>query len=146
VPRPAIPDDARVSIHRHRVPFFETDAMGVVHHANYVRYLELGRVAWMDQYDEPYRTYVEKDLHFAVTRVDLRCVRSARFDDELDVCTWLEWVKGASLRMAYVVLLGEELIASGATEHAMVDSTGRVRRLPPEIRARLSKSQAQRSS
>ena len=33
----------------HRVPFFETDAMGIVHHANYVRYLELARVAWMDE-------------------------------------------------------------------------------------------------
>jgi acyl-CoA thioester hydrolase len=35
---------------QHRVPFYETDAMGVVHHANYVKYLELARIAWLDEH------------------------------------------------------------------------------------------------
>ena len=40
------------------MPFYETDAMGVVHHSNFVRYLELARVAWLDAHDRPYVEYV----------------------------------------------------------------------------------------
>ena len=51
--------------------------MGIVHHANYVRYLELARIVWMDEHDRPYREYMADGLHFSTTRVDLRYVRSA---------------------------------------------------------------------
>ena len=124
--------------YRHRVPFYETDAMGIVHHANYVRYLELARIAWMDEHDRPYREYVRDGLHFSTTRVDLRYLRSAGFDDLLDVTTWLEWVGGASLCMGYEIDRADARIAEGITEHAMVDPSGRPRRIPAERRAALS--------
>ncbi len=123
---------------RHRVPFYETDAMGIVHHANYVRYLELVRIAWMDEHDRPYRDYVNEGLHFSTTRVDLSYLRSAGFDDVLDVTGWLEWVGGASLGMAYEIDRGGARVAEGVTEHAMVDLAGKPRRIPAERRAQLS--------
>lgn len=123
---------------RHRVAFYETDAMGIVHHANYVRYLELARIAWMDEHDRPYRDYVKEGLHFSTTRVDLAYVRSASFDDVLDVTTWLDWVGGASLRMGYEIDREGTRVAEGITEHAMVDLSGRPRRIPAERRARLT--------
>lgn len=125
------------SILRHRVAFYETDAMGIVHHSNHVRFLELARVVWMDEHDRPYREYAARGLHFATTAVELRYHRSAGFDDVLVVTTWLEWVKRASLRMAYEIQRDDERIASGATEHAMVDLAGRPRGIPPERRAAL---------
>jgi len=135
----AIPAGARVGQLPRRVAFYETDAMGVVHHSNYVRFFEDARIVWMDTYTEPYRAWVARNLHFAVTKVELRCVRSAAFDDVLEVATWLEWVRGASLRMAYRIRRGDDVIVTGATEHACVDGTGRVRRLPPEARERFAK-------
>lgn len=124
---------------RHRVPFYETDAMGIVHHANYVRYFELARVAWMDEHDRPYRAYVAEGLHFATTRIELDYRRSAVFDDLLEICTWMVWVRGASLRMGYDVRRGGDMLAEGATEHAMVDLEGRPRRIPKERRDLLAK-------
>jgi len=126
------------STYRHRVPFYETDAMGIVHHANYVRYLELARIAWMDEHDRPYRDYIADGLHFSTTRVDLHYVRSAGFDDLLDVTVWLDWVGGASLGMAYQIDRAGTRVAEGITEHAMVDGGGRPRRIPTERRERLS--------
>jgi len=120
---------------RHRVAFYETDAMGIVHHSNYVRFLEEARVVWMDEHDRPYREYAAEGLHFATTSVELRYLRTSAFDDVLAITTWLEWVRGASLRMAYEIHRGGDLVARGATEHAMVDLSGRVRRIPPERRA-----------
>ena len=128
-------DRAARSTARHRVAFYETDAMGIVHHANYVRFLEEARVVWMDEHDRPYREYAAEGLHFATTSVELRYLRSAAFDDRLATTAWLEWVRGASLRMAYEIRRGDDLIARGATEHAMVDLAGRPRRIPRERRA-----------
>lgn len=122
---------------RHRVAFYETDAMGVVHHSNYVRFLETARVAWLDEHDRPYREYVDQGLQFAVTRVELDFHKPARFDDVVEVAVWLAWVRGASLGMAYALTCGGALVAAGLTEHAAVNAEGRVRRLPPERRAHL---------
>jgi acyl-CoA thioester hydrolase len=121
------------------VPFYETDAMGVVHHSNAVRHLELARILWMDEHDLPYREYVAMGLHFATTRVEVEYRGPVRFDDELRVTVWCEWVRGASLRMAYALRVGETLVGVASTEHAAVDSEGRVRRIPVERRAALRK-------
>ncbi|MDG2306288.1 MAG: thioesterase family protein [Candidatus Binatia bacterium] len=121
----------------HRVPFYETDAMGIVHHANYIRYLEVARVAWMDEHDRPYREYVADGFHFSTTRVEFDYKRSAVFDDVLDVTTWLDWVGGASLSMSYELKRGDDLIGSGLTEHALVDLEGALCRIPPVHRTRL---------
>jgi len=135
-----------VSVLRHRVPFYETDAMGVVHHSNYVRYLELARVRWLDEHDRPYGAYVAEGLHFATTRVEVDYLRPAAFDDEIEVSTWMEWVRGASLGMAYELRRGAELIARAASEHAMVDLEGRPRRIPRDRRAILLQRAARAAS
>ncbi len=134
-----IPTGASVASLTHRVAFYETDAMGIVHHANYVRIFEDARIVWMDAFDDPYRNWVAREQHLATTLLEVRYARSAAFDDVLDVRTWLEWVRGASLRMAYEIRRGNDLVASGATEHACVGGSGRVQRLPAEARARLAK-------
>ena len=131
------PAGAAVSSVRHRVPFYETDGMGIVHHANYVRYLELARVVWLDEHDVPYREVVQQGLHYATTKLEVVYHRAARFDDEIEIFTWIEWARGASLRMAYVLRCAGVTLATAATEHAAVDLTGRVRRLPRDRVERL---------
>lgn len=136
---PNIPDGANVSCLEHRVSFFETDAMKIVHHSNYIRYFELVRVVWLDEWDEPYRHYFENDIHLATTIVHAEYKMSARFDDVLQISTWLEWVRGASLRMAYSIDRGDDHLVSGWSEHASVSGEGKVRRIPKANRERLSK-------
>ena len=131
------PEGAAVTRSAHRVAFHETDAMGIVHHANYLRFFEQGRVRWLDEHDRPYRDYLSDGIHFAVTHTEVDHHRSAAFDDDLETETWLEWVRGASLRMAYRITCAQALVASGATEHASLDDDGRVRRIPREHRERL---------
>ena len=78
--------------------------MGIVHHANYLRYCEEARVQWLEENDQPYLWYVEHDLHFAVTRVELDYHASARFYDRLEIKTWVEAIRGASPRAANTAL------------------------------------------
>ncbi len=131
------PAGATVSSVRHRVPFYETDGMGIVHHGNYVRYLELARVVWLDEHDVPYRKVIEQGLHYATTKLEIAYHRAARFDDVIEIFTWIEWARGASLGMAYVLRCDGVTLATAATEHAAVDLTGRVRRLPRDRVERL---------
>jgi len=108
--------------------------MGIVHHANYLRYFEQARVVWLEEHDRPYTHYIELGLHFAVTRVEAHYRRSARFDDRLEVETWVETIRGASLRMGYELTCNGEVLVTGATEHAAIDTDGRVRRIPNDRR------------
>ncbi len=135
-----IPDEATTITMQHRVGFHETDAMGIVHHSNYLKYCENARVVWLETHDKSYSDWIDSGLHFAVTKVDLDYHQSARFDDVLDVTTWLEWVRGASLAMAYEISRDGELLVTGRTEHASINDDGRVRRLPREDRQRLGRS------
>ena len=135
----AAPETGAITRSLHRVPFYETDAMGVVHHANYVHFLELARIQFLDEHDVPYRDYVAQDLHYAVTRVDVRYRQAARFDDEVETLVWVEWVRGASLAIGYELRCGERPIATARTEHAMVDGSGRPVRIPAERRRNLAK-------
>ncbi len=136
-PPEAPPPGTRSSTLRYRVPFYDTDAMRVVHHANFVRYLELARVHFLDEHDVPYREYVNQGLHFAVMEIELAYKRAARFDDVLEITCWAQSVGGASLRIGYAVHRQGELIAVGSTRHAMVTEDGRPVRIPKRRRDRL---------
>ena len=117
--------------------------MGVVHHSNYLRWFENARIAWLDRHDQAYADYVAAGRHFAVTRVEVDYHAPARFDDRIEITTWLEDLGAASLRMAYRLThagVPGKVLATGATEHAAIDHEGRVRRIPKERRARLSQA------
>jgi acyl-CoA thioester hydrolase len=111
--------------------------MGIVHHSNHVRYYELGRIAFLEEHDQPYEQYVASGMHFATTHVAVEYHRPARFADVVEITVWAEAVRFASLRMAYVLRVAGETIATGATEHAAVDTNGKVRRLPKARREAL---------
>ena len=136
----SIPHAATTNTTRHRVAFYETDAMGIVHHSNYLRFCENARVAWLETHDKGYGEWIEMGLHFAVTRVELDYHQSARFDDILEVTTWLEWVRGASLAMAYSIVCRSVVLMTGRTEHAAINDDGKVRRIPLEDRQRLGQT------
>ncbi len=112
--------------------------MGVVHHSNYVRYLEIARILWMEEHHRPYREYVAAERHFATTRVEVDYLHVVRFDEEVAITVWLEWIRGASLRMAYRLEGPAGRVATAATEHALVDTAGRVRRIPKEDREQMA--------
>ncbi len=129
------PAGAKTATISYRVPFYDTDAMRVVHHARYVHYLELARIEYLDQHDRPYREYVAEGLHFAVTGLEVRYQQAARYDDRLQVTCWLVWLKRVSLAIGYAVRRGDALIATAVTEHALVNDDGKLVPIPRARRA-----------
>jgi len=111
--------------------------MRIVHHANFVRYLELARLQFLEEHLQPYASFVAQGLHFAVTRCEIDFIAPARFDDALEIRCWLRFARGASLGIDYRVERDGTTLATASTEHAMVDDSGRPVRIPAQQRAAL---------
>jgi len=122
---------------QHSVAFYETDAMGIVHHSNYVRFLEHARVQFLAEHDRPYTEYVAEGFHVPVTRVAVSYKRPCRFADVVEVRCWLAWARTASLGFAYDLTVQGQLVAFAETDHAITDLSGRPVRIPEHMRVRM---------
>lgn len=119
-----------------RVYFEDTDAGGIVYHANYLRFAERARTEWLRTlgYDHR-RLAAEHGLLFAVARAGIDFVRPARLDDLLRVRTRALRIGGASLELEQFIYLEESEAARVRVTLAVVDTgTLRLRRLPEALR------------
>lgn len=123
-------------IHQVRVIFGDTDQMGIVYYANYFRYFEAARAAYLRHMGKSARDLDEWDVALPVVESHCRHRRPARYEDLLDVDVEVDQLRGASMRFVYEIRLGPDVIADGYTVHACVHpATGVPRRMPPELRA-----------
>lgn len=124
----------------YRVIYGDTDQMGVVYYANYLRWFERGRSEFLRQIGVPYATIEAQGLHFPVTEVQCRYSQSARYDDVVLIETSLTELGRASLRFEYRVTRQDDgaLLATGSTLHACIDGTGRIARIPKALQESLS--------
>jgi acyl-CoA thioester hydrolase len=122
------------------VRYAETDQAGMAHHSAFLPWFEEGRVELLRSLGKPYQEFEAEGLHFPVREVFCRYWLPARFDDVLTVSTMIEEVGGASIRFGYHATRASDaaLIAEGSTLHACVDNSGKVKRLPLEVRKMLS--------
>ncbi len=116
--------------HRIRTRFAETDAMGVVHHAAYLPYLEEARVEYLRHLGHPYNDVREDGIDMAVLEVALQYRSPLHFDDELDVYLRAGAVTRTTFQIAYLLQVGDETRATGVTVHGSVDRNGKASRLP----------------
>jgi acyl-CoA thioester hydrolase len=118
---------------RVRVRYAETDQMGVVYHANYLVWFEVGRVEFIRQMGLDYRS-MEQDENamIAVVEATARYKAPARYDDELIVRTTLAGVRGSIVRFRYAVVrvADELLLCEGETVHLVVDRDMKRREMP----------------
>jgi acyl-CoA thioester hydrolase len=108
-----------------QVRFAETDAQGIAHHAAFLVWCEVARVAWLDLYAGGYTSIRERGIEALTTGVTLTYHRAAHFHDRLTVWTRCGHVRGARFRYEYRIERAGELVCSGHTEHATVDAVTR---------------------
>jgi acyl-CoA thioester hydrolase len=125
--------------HRLRVRFCETDAMGVVHHASYLAYLEETRVEYLRGLGRPYDRLRADGVEFPVVEAALAYRRPLRFDDVVDVGIVVAAAGGATFQMSYLVSTGGQTSATGVTVHGVVDGQGRPTRVPGWVRDLVAK-------
>ena len=121
--------------HEIRVIFGDTDQMGVVYYANYLRYFESARAAYWRDLGKSYKDLVDWGVALPVVEAHCNYKRPAFYEDLLVVDTRVSELRGASLRFAYRVLRGDELLAEGYTRHAVIGTDGRPKALPDALRS-----------
>lgn len=119
-----------------RVRYAETDQSGVVYHANYLVWLEVGRVELCRDYGFNYRD-MEKDAdaYLPVTECRVKFRHPARYDDEIVVRTRVQELRSRAISFAYEVRRArdETLLAEGETHHVVMNGQGRAKAFPPEF-------------
>ena len=118
---------------RMRVRYAETDQMGVVYHANYLVWFEVGRVELLRQLGFSYKDMEQQDNCF-IAVVDARCRYKAPacYDDEVIVRTWLKNIRESVIHFGYELVRVEDgaLLAEGETTHIVADAQMRKAVLP----------------
>lgn len=121
---------------RLRVRYSETDQMGIVYHANYLVWCEIGRTELMRSLGFAYADLERSGIRLAVTEASLRYLHAARYDDAIRVVTRLAGAQSRSVAFAYDILRdngGHRLLASATTRLVAIDDTGAARRLPGDL-------------
>lgn len=116
-----------------RVNFFDTDAMAVVHHANYIRWFERGRVEYMRRAGVELNDIMEAGYVFPITKVECNYKNSAKFDDIVEIRTKMTAVSRAKMDFSYDVVRASDelLLAYGSTRIVFTKmETGKIARLP----------------
>ncbi|HTN70332.1 MAG TPA: thioesterase family protein [Methylomirabilota bacterium] len=134
------PFAVRKSVTSYRVIYGDTDQMGVVYYANYLRWFERGRSEFLRQIGLPYGKIEEQGFHFPVTEVSCRYAQSARYDELIKIETELATVGRATLLFNYRIARESDdtLLATGSTKHACIDHAGRIARLPKALESALN--------
>lgn len=127
----------------HRVGYAETDAMAIVHHSNYIRWFEMGRVDFLRKIGYPYDDLEKQGIWIPVISVECKYKTPAVFDDEVIIRTWVEKVKGVSIYMGYEIVKKEtgEVCVTGTTGHAVTNPEMKplkLKRQFPEMYAKIS--------
>ncbi len=116
-----------------RVRYNECDPMGVVHHAIYPVWFEMGRTELLRTQGGSYKKMEADNLFLAVAELHIKYKVSAKYDDELTLVTALTEATRVKLKHSYTLLRGNQTIATGTTVLACVNEVGNVREIPPAI-------------
>jgi len=117
-----------------RPRYGEVDSMGVVYHAHYLVYFDVGRCEYMRALGRAYADVEAGGHRLAVIDARVAYHQPARYDDDLRVAVWLTEVRGASIRFEYELRgPGGEALATGSTRLACLDTDNRPARLPADL-------------
>lgn len=107
-----------------KVRFAETDAMGVVYHANYLPWLECARLDLLKNAGISYEEIMAQGFHLPVVEVGVNYKSSARFNDEVEIRATIKSRPLVKTRIDYEVFARGKLLATAHTTHVFVNAEG----------------------
>jgi acyl-CoA thioester hydrolase len=125
---------------RIRVRYAETDQMGIVYYANYLVWMEVGRVEYLKAHGFNYKQMeIEDGVLLAVVEAHCRYASPARFDEEVVIRTWVAEASLRTVRFAYEMRLSTDgrKLATGETRHIFLGRDLRLCRMPVKYRGLL---------
>ena len=121
--------------YRRRVQYYETDGMGIVHHANYIHWMEEARIDFMDQLGYPYARMEAEGVGSPVRSMQCEYKKPCAFGDSVDVAVTIVAFNGVILTIGYEMRRCSDgaLVFSGKSEHVFVNREGRLVRMKRDM-------------
>jgi acyl-CoA thioester hydrolase len=116
-----------------RVPYAHIDKMGFVYYAHYLVYFEMARADMLREAGIPYPEMEKRGIMLPVVEAHCEYRKPAHYDDLLVVLSRCSQ-KGSRLRIEYELKRGEDVLATGYTEHVCLSPEGKVQRPAPELK------------
>jgi acyl-CoA thioester hydrolase len=122
-----------------RVRYAETDQMGVVYHANYLVWCEVGRTDFIRKRGRSYADIEKLGVALAVSDATLRFHAPAKYDDLVRITTTMAELRSRSITFTYLIAHAESgaKLVSASTTLIGLGPDGRIAQLPPELRESL---------
>lgn len=122
-------------IYERRINYYETDRMGIVHHSNYIRFLEEARCKMLDEASMPYSSFEENGIMIPVLGVNCSFKRHVTFNDIILIKPYVKEFNGVRLTMGYTVTDKNtaNLVLTAETKHCFTDTNLRPVRLQNHI-------------
>lgn len=116
-----------VNKYKHKVQYYETDQMGIVHHSNYIRWFEEGRTDFMEKMGMGYDKMEEAGIMSPVLSVEANYLRMVHFGDTVTVESYIKEYNGIKLTIVYEVTEDETgmVHCRGISKHCFISKDGR---------------------
>ncbi len=117
-----------------KVQYYETDQMGITHHANYVRWMEEARIDLMEQMGYPYGDMEKRGVVSPVTNIQCKYLRPTTFGDTVEITVSVKEFNGVVLTLSYAGKKqdAEENAFTAESQHVFLDKSGRFIRMKRE--------------
>ena len=117
-----------------KVQYYETDMMGVTHHANYIHWMEEARIDFMEQLGFPYEAMEAKGVFSPVKAISCEYKHACTFGDEIFIQASVGSFNGVVMTILYEMKnQNEEIVCTGQSEHVFLNREGHFVRLKREI-------------
>ena len=116
---------------KYQVHFYDTDTMGVVHHSNYIRWFEIGRVEYLRKIGINLNDMMADGIVFPITKVEAQYHSPAHFDEVLEIETTATALTKAKMEFEYKVTREDKVLVTGFSQNVFTNKeTGKITRLP----------------
>ena len=121
----------------HQAQYYETDQMGIIHHSNYIRWMEEARIAYMDYLGFPYKAVEESGIISPVLSVQCDYRSMTHFGDRVCIEVKLISFKGVKYEISYVMRdeKTQEVRATGSSQHCYLKKDGQIVNIKKELPA-----------
>lgn len=131
-----------MEVYKHKVQYYETDQMKIVHHSNYVRWFEEARIDYLEKIGMPYAEMEEKEIISPVLGVEAEYLRMVHFGDTVSVEVTIREYNGIKFTISYEVVSDKTgmVHCKGVTRHCFLNSKGRpisLKKTHPEYHEKL---------
>lgn len=112
-----------MEIYKHKVQVYETDNMGIVHHSNYLRFMEEARVDFMAQCGFGYERMVSEGVASPVVSISCDYKRPTTFPQVIEIEVKVAEMSALKLKLAYTMTCEGKVVATASSVHCFVDGT-----------------------